>query len=99
MFSTKWNKDIREKQSQRANNAYNKIKNAKVTYVIPSLFPDEPAWSVSRPPNRSVTEFVAAERDARLGSAVGVVEKRAITVRLGRWIQQYWPKIPSPLNT
>lgn len=73
VFSSGWNKDIREKQEKRANDAYNKIKNAKVTYVIPSLLPDEPAWSESRPPNRKLTEYVAEQRAERMGSGGGIV--------------------------
>jgi hypothetical protein len=73
VFSSGWNKTIREEQEKRANAAYNKVKNAKVTYVIPSLLPDEPAWSESRPPNRILTAHVKAEREKRLGSGGGIV--------------------------
>lgn len=73
IFSSKWNEKIRTGQEQRANSAYNKIKSAKVTYVLPSLVPDEPAWSETRPPNPRVTEFYAAERAKRLDRASGIV--------------------------
>ena len=73
VFSSGWNKTIREEQEKRANAAYNKVKNAKVTYVIPSLLPDEPAWSESRPPNRILTAHVKAQREKRLGSGGGIV--------------------------
>lgn len=73
MFSSKWNGKIREKQESRVSQAYNKVKNAKVTYVIPSLLPDEPAWSESLPPNPKLTEFVQQERERRLSQASEVV--------------------------
>ncbi|MCC7388872.1 MAG: hypothetical protein IT431_08895 [Phycisphaerales bacterium] len=73
VFSSGWNKTIREEQEKRANAAYNKVKNAKVTYVIPSLLPDEPAWSESRPPNRVMTGYVKEQREKRLGSGGGIV--------------------------
>ena len=73
VFSSKWNADIREKQEQRVSQAYNKVKNAKVTYVIPSLLPDEPSWSESRPPNPYLTEYVREVREKRLSQAAGVV--------------------------
>lgn len=76
-FSSRWNSSIREQQEKRANDAYNRVKNAKVTYVIPSLLPGDEGWSESRPPNPRLTEFVQAEREKRLGRAgeiVGEVE-------------------------
>jgi hypothetical protein len=73
IFSSGWNEKIRTGQAQRANNAYNKIKSAKVTYVIPSLLPGEQAWSESRAPNAVFTELVRLEREKRLGSAGGIV--------------------------
>lgn len=74
VFSSKLNKGIREDQEKRVSQAYNKIKNAKVTYVIPSLLPDEPSWSQSLPPNPYLTAYVKEERDKRLAQAAGVVE-------------------------
>lgn len=73
MFSTKWNADIREKQEQRVSQAYNKVKNAKVTYVIPSLLPGEQAVSETRAPNRVVTEFYEQQRKEREAQAAEVV--------------------------
>ncbi|MDQ7012799.1 MAG: hypothetical protein Q9O74_02755 [Planctomycetota bacterium] len=73
VFSSKWNADIRDTQESRVSKAYNKIKSAKVTYVIPSLLPDEPAWSESLPPNPRLTEFVQQERERRLSQASEVV--------------------------
>lgn len=75
VFSSGWNKDIRTSQEKRANDAYNKIKGAKVTYVIPSLLPGEESVTDSRPPNRYVTEFFAAQREQRTSQASGVVGK------------------------
>lgn len=72
-FSSQWNKQIRTEQEKRANDAYNKIKGARVTYVIPSLLPGDQAWSESRPPNPRLTEFVKAEREKRLGRASEIV--------------------------
>ena len=73
VFSSKWNKDIKDKQEKRASTAYNQIKNAKVNYVIPSLVPDEPSWSESRAPNTYFTNFVKAEREKRISSASGIL--------------------------
>lgn len=73
MFSSKWNADIRAKQEQRVSQAYNKVKNAKVTYVIPSLLPGEQAVSETRAPNRYVTEFYAEQRKEREAQAAEVV--------------------------
>jgi len=73
MFSSKWNADIREKQEQRVSQAYNKVKNAKVTYVIPSLLPGEQAVTETRAPNRYVTEFYEAQRKEREAQAAEVV--------------------------
>ena len=75
IFSSKWNEKIRTGQEQRANSAYNKIKSAKVTYVIPSLLPDEPAWSETLAPNPYLTEYVAEQRDKRRGRAGGIVSE------------------------
>ncbi|MFG0260662.1 MAG: hypothetical protein ACF8LK_09960 [Phycisphaerales bacterium JB041] len=73
MFSSKWNADIREKQEQRVSQAYNKVKNAKVTYVIPSLLPGEQAVTETRAPNRAVTEFYQQQRQEREAQAAEVV--------------------------
>lgn len=74
-FSSGWNAKIRAEQEKRATQAYNQIKNAKVTYVIPSLVPGEEAWSESRPPNRILTEFVQGQREQRLSQAQEIVEQ------------------------
>ena len=73
VFSSKWNADIREKQEQRVSQAYNKVKNAKVTYVIPSLLPGEQAVTESRAPNPYVTAFYETQRKEREAQAAEVV--------------------------
>jgi hypothetical protein len=73
-ISSGMNKGIRETQSQRASQAVNKINSAKVTYVIPSLLPGEPAVTESRPPNEAVTAFYKAQREARTSQASEVVD-------------------------
>ncbi len=75
IMSSGWNEDIRDGQEKRANDAYNKIKGARVTYVIPSLLPGEDSVTDSRPPNRYVTEFVAAQRAERTSQASGIVSE------------------------
>lgn len=75
IFSSGWNKEIREEQEKRASNAYSKIKSARVTYVIPSLLPGEEALTDSRPPNRVVTEFFKEQREERTRQASGVVDE------------------------
>lgn len=72
-FSSGWNKEIKTQQEKRANQAYNKIKNAKVTYVIPSLLPGEEPITESRPPNPYVTEFYKTQRALRQQQASGIV--------------------------
>jgi len=72
-FSSSWNKRIRTEQEKRANDAYNKIKNAKVNYVIPSLLPGEEPITASQAPNPYVTEFVKAQREQRIGQASSIV--------------------------
>jgi hypothetical protein len=73
VFSSKWNNDIRTEQEKRVSQASSKVKSAKVTYVIPSLLPDEQAWSLTVPPNEALTAHVQKERDKRLSQASEVV--------------------------
>lgn len=72
VFSSKMNENIRTEQEKRVSQAQGKLRGAKVNYVIPSLLPDEPAWSQSLPPNAGLTEFVRQEREKRLSQAVEV---------------------------
>lgn len=73
--STGWNKKIRTELESKATKAYNDVKNAKVTYVIPSLLPGEAPVSQTRAPNRIVTDFVKAQRAQRVDQASGIVGK------------------------
>ncbi|MBK7403794.1 MAG: hypothetical protein IPJ41_03955 [Phycisphaerales bacterium] len=75
IFSSGWNKTIRTKLEANASKAYGDVKNAKVTYVIPSLLPGEQAVTQSRAPNRIVTDFVKAQRAQRVEQASGIVDK------------------------
>ena len=77
VMSQSWNKKIRTTQEKKGTDAYNKIKGAKVTYVIPSLLPDEQAVQISQPPNAAITKLVAQERqkrDAQASSILAEVE-------------------------
>jgi hypothetical protein len=73
LLSSGWNKKVRAEQEKRANDAYNKIKNARVNYVIPSLLPDEEPWSESQAPNPYLTEFVKTQREQRISQASSIV--------------------------
>lgn len=73
-FSSGMNEGIRTEQEKRASQAFNQVKNARVTYVIPSLLPGEEAVTETRPPNAVVTEFYQQQRAERAAQAAQVVE-------------------------
>lgn len=75
VLSQGWNKKIRDEQQKKGTDAYNKVKNAKVTYVVPSLLPDEEAVQFSQPPNSVVTKLVAQERSKRDAQATSILSQ------------------------
>ncbi|MCB1282426.1 MAG: hypothetical protein KDB18_12970, partial [Salinibacterium sp.] len=50
IFSQKWNDDILEKAQADAGDKLNKIKRARVTYIVPSVVPGQPDTSIGSPP-------------------------------------------------
>ncbi len=66
IFSSKWNEKILKVAQDDAGDKLNKIKRAKVTYVIPSVVPGERDTTITSPPNATMTSWVAEQRRERV---------------------------------
>jgi len=76
VFSSKMNASVRVRAEKDGNDALRQIQNARVTYVIPSLLPGEPAVELARQaPNAALTAWVKEQRDRRAAEASGVMRR------------------------
>lgn len=66
IFSSGWNEKILKTAQENAGDKLNKIKRAKVTYVIPSVVPGERDTTITSPPNATMTSWVAGQRRERV---------------------------------
>lgn len=73
IMSSKWNEKILEEAQKDAGDKLNKIKRARVTYVIPSVVPGQPDTTLATPPNPVLTKWVADERHQRVEQVERVI--------------------------
>lgn len=82
LLSSGWNKEIRSGIEQQASDKLNRLKRAKVSYVIPSVVPGQDDIVIDHVPNEALTAWVKSQRDTRVAEASAVME-RAIAFNRG----------------
>ena len=75
LVSSSMNKGIRTRQGAKATEANNKVKNAKIEYVVPSMAPGVEAVRFREAPNEKLIELVRSARAAREAEARAVVSR------------------------
>ncbi len=76
VFSSKMNAQIRASAEKDGNDSLRQIQNARVSYVIPSLLPEErPVELARQAPNAALTAWVKEQRDRRAEEASGVMSR------------------------
>jgi hypothetical protein len=75
VFSSGWNKSIREGQEKVAADAKSKLDRAKVTYALPSPSPEFAPEPLSAEPNAVLTAFFKEKRDAIVADSTKVVDR------------------------
>lgn len=94
MLSSGWNTKIREGIEQQAGDKLNRLKRAKVSYVIPSVVPGQDDIVFDHAPNQTLTAWVKAQRDTRIAEASAVMD-RAIAFNRGPHGGIYNPWTPA----
>ncbi|GIK20104.1 MAG: hypothetical protein DYG93_07255 [Leptolyngbya sp. PLA2] len=98
VFSSRMNAKIREAAEKEGNDQLRQIQNARVSYVIPSLLPDErPVELARQAPNAALTAWVKEQRDRRAAEASGVMRRAVEFNRRGHrpLVQGLFPDPPS----
>ncbi len=96
IFSNKWNAEILKTAEDDAGDKLNKIKRARVTYVIPSVVPGQQDTTISDSPNAAMTAWVADQRQQRVEQA-GLVMADATKrnkAKHGPLVQGLYPEGP-----
>ncbi|MEM9373033.1 MAG: hypothetical protein AAGA55_05260 [Planctomycetota bacterium] len=76
VFSSGWNKSIKETASEEFNQQRGQLQRAgSVTYALPAVFEGEESVSESRVPNRAVTAFYEDQKRQRIDQVTQVVER------------------------
>ncbi len=98
VFSSRMNGKIREAAEKEGNDQLRQIQNARVSYVIPSLLPEErPVELARQAPNAALTAWVKEQRDRRAAEASGVMRRAVEFNRRGHrpLVQGLFPDPPS----
>jgi len=76
VFSSGWNKSIKETAAEEFNKQRGQLQRAgSVTYALPAVFEGEQAVNESRVPNRAVTLFYQEQKEERVEQVLRVVER------------------------
>ncbi len=83
-FSTSWNEEILKTAEEDAGDKLNRIRRAKVTYVVPSVMPGQQDTTIVSAPNATLTEWAAEQRRQRLEQTSAIVAEATQRNRRGR---------------
>ncbi len=75
IFSSGWNEKIRTGIETDATAQLNRLKKAKVAYIIPSVVPGEDDIVYDHAPNEALTEWVKSQRDTRTAESSLVMDQ------------------------
>ncbi|MDX2148615.1 MAG: hypothetical protein SFZ23_13950 [Planctomycetota bacterium] len=75
VFSSGWNKSIRQDQEKLAKGYLDRLNSVKVSYSLPSISPDAPAIEHRAEPNAVLTRVFKEERERVAGEAKRIVEE------------------------
>jgi hypothetical protein len=73
--STAWGESIRKEQEKKANDAFQKVNNAKADYALPQVDPSTPALTEKAVPNKARTDWYRVKREELLTAATEVAKR------------------------